>query len=148
MSGSVGSRAFKNARLQKQYRKQAEVFLSAAATAYRERRYADAQALCGQILKDIPDHSDALHLLGVSALDSGKLNEAEATLTRAVDADPRSAEASANLGLALFQLRRYEEARKRQERAVALKPNFAAASTSLGNTLMRMGLYRAGRRGA
>ncbi len=141
MSGGVGSRAFKNARLQKQFRKQAEVLLSAAANAYRERRHVDAQALCGQILKDIPDHFDALHLLGVSALDSGKLDEAEPALTRAVGADPRSAEALANLGLALFHLKRYEEARKSQERAIALKPNFAAAFTSLGNTLMRMGLF-------
>jgi predicted O-linked N-acetylglucosamine transferase (SPINDLY family) len=141
LSGGVGSRAFKNARLQKQFRKQAEMLLAAAATAYRERRLAEAHALCGQILKDMPDHFDALHLLGVSALDSGKIDDAEAALTRAVDVDPRSAEASANLGLALFHLKRYEEARQRQERAVALKPNFAAAFTSLGNTLMRMGLF-------
>jgi predicted O-linked N-acetylglucosamine transferase (SPINDLY family) len=141
LSGGVGSRAFKNARLQKQFRKQAEVLLLAAATAYRERRHADARALCGQILKDVPDHFDALHLFGVSALDSGKLDEAEAALTRAVGVDPRSAEALANLGLVLFHLKRYEEARNRQERAVGLKPNFAAAFTSLGNTLMRMGLF-------
>jgi predicted O-linked N-acetylglucosamine transferase (SPINDLY family) len=140
LQNSVGSRAFQNARLQKQFKKQAEVLLPAAAAAYRQGKHSDAQALCRQILKDLPEHFDALHLLGVSELDCRQFEEAERTLTRAVSVDPRSAEARSNLGLALFNLRRYDDARKCQERAVALKPNFPMAWTNLGNALMRLEL--------
>ena len=53
LQSSVGSRAFQNARLQKQFRKQAEVLLPAAVAAYRQGKHADVQALCQQILKDL-----------------------------------------------------------------------------------------------
>ena len=78
LPSSVGSRAFQNARLQKQFKKQAEVLLPAAAAAYRQGKHADAQALCRQILKDLPEHFEALHLLGVSELDCRQFGEAEA----------------------------------------------------------------------
>ncbi|HLZ01422.1 MAG TPA: tetratricopeptide repeat protein [Bradyrhizobium sp.] len=138
MQSSVGSRAFQNARLQKQARKQAEVLLPAAIKAYREGRHLEAQTLCRQILKDLPNHFDALHLLGVSENDCERFDEAAAVLTRAVDLDPRSAEAQSNLGLSLFRLGRYEEALARHQRAVALKPNFPTALTNLGNALMHL----------
>jgi predicted O-linked N-acetylglucosamine transferase (SPINDLY family) len=140
LPGNVGSRAFQNARLQKKSKKQAEVLLPAAVAAYRQGRQSEVQALCRRILNDLPDHFDALHLLGVSELDCSRLDEAEKWLARAVGVDPRSSEAHSNLGLTLFRLQRYDEARKCQERAVALNPNFPTALTNLGNTLMRMGL--------
>jgi predicted O-linked N-acetylglucosamine transferase (SPINDLY family) len=140
LQSSVGSRAFQNARLQKQFKKQAEVVLPAAAAAYRQGKHSDVQALCRQILKDLPDHFDALHLLGVSELDCRQFEEAERTLARAASVEPRSAEARSNLGMALFNLQRYDDARKCQEKAVVLKPNFPMALTNLGNTLMRLGL--------
>jgi predicted O-linked N-acetylglucosamine transferase (SPINDLY family) len=138
LQSGVGSRAFQNARLQKQARKQAELLLPAAIKAYREGRHAEAQALCQQILKDLPQHFDALHLLGVSETDCGRFEEAATVLARAVEVDPRSAEAQSNLGTALFSLNRFEAARAAQERAVALKPNFSTAWTNLGNTRMHL----------
>jgi len=138
LQSSVGSRAFQNARLQKQARKQAEVLLPAAIKAYREGRHLEAQALCRQILKDLPNHFDALHLLGASENDCGRYAEAAVVLARAVEIDPRSAEAQSNLGLSLFRLGRHEEALARHERALALKPNFPTALTNLGNALMNL----------
>jgi predicted O-linked N-acetylglucosamine transferase (SPINDLY family) len=141
LQSTVGSRAFQNARLQKKARKQADGLLQAAVAAHRQGRHADAQVICGQILAGVPDHVEALHLLGVAALDGGRLDLAEQALTRATVVEPRNAEAHANLGLVLFNLKRYDDARKAQERAVALKPNFAQALTSLGNSLMNMRLF-------
>jgi predicted O-linked N-acetylglucosamine transferase (SPINDLY family) len=138
LQSSVGSRAFQNARQQKQSRKQAEVLLPAAVGAYRQGRHNEAQTLCRQILKDLPNHFDATHLLGVSELDCGRFEDAVAALTRAATLDPRSAEAQSNLGMALFKLGRYGEARSYQEKAVALKPNFPTALTNFGNTLMHL----------
>jgi predicted O-linked N-acetylglucosamine transferase (SPINDLY family) len=141
LQSSVGSRAFQNARLQKQARKQAGVLLPAALKAYQQGRHAEVQAICGQVLKDLPNHFDALHLLGVSATDCGRFEEAAQIFTRAVGIETRSAEAHANLGMALFRLGRHAEARAAHERAVTLKPGFASAWTSLGNTLMHMRLF-------
>ena len=143
MQSSVGSRAFQNARQQKQARKQAELLLPAAVKAYREGRHGEAQTLCLQILKDLPNHFDALRLFGTSQVDCGRFEEAIAPLTRAVGLDPRSAETQSNLGTALSKLGRYEEARPCQERAVALKPNFPLALTNLGNTLMHLRQFEA-----
>ncbi|MGJ5130660.1 tetratricopeptide repeat protein [Bradyrhizobium oligotrophicum] len=139
MASNVGSRAFQNARLQKKHRKQADELMPRAVAAYRAGRHAETQAICGQILALLPDHFDALHLLGVTALDGGQLDLAEQALTRAVEIEPRHAEALSNLGLALFNRKRFDEARKCQERAIALKPNLLVALTGLGNTLMRLG---------
>src|SRR5690242_7080369 len=98
LASDVGSRAFQNARLHKKHRKQADALMQQAVAAYRGGRRADAQAVCGQVLALLPDHFDALHLLGVTALDSGQLDLAEEALTRAVEIDPRHAEALSNLG--------------------------------------------------
>jgi predicted O-linked N-acetylglucosamine transferase (SPINDLY family) len=141
LQSSVGSRAFQNARLQKQARKQAEVLLPAAVKACREGRHLEAQTLCRQILNDLPNHFDALHLLGATEIDCGRFDEAAAVLARAVNVEPRSAEAQSNLGIALFKLNRYEEARACQEKAIALKPNFPSAITNLGNAMMHMRMF-------
>jgi predicted O-linked N-acetylglucosamine transferase (SPINDLY family) len=140
LQSSVGARAFQKSRLQKQFKKQAEILLPAAIAAYRQGNPSGAQALCMQILKNLPHHFDALHLLGVSQSDCRQFEEAERTLARAVSVDPRSAEAHSNLGLALLELKRYDDARKCQERAVALRSNFPTALTNLGNVLMRLEL--------
>jgi predicted O-linked N-acetylglucosamine transferase (SPINDLY family) len=138
LQSSVGSRAFQNARLQKQARKQADVLMPTAVKAYREGRHAEAHNLCRQILKDLPNYFDALHLLGVSENDCGRYEEAASVLARAVGLEPRNAEAQSNYGLSLFHLGRYEEARACHERAIALRPNFPTALTNLGNALMQL----------
>jgi len=140
MASNVGSRAFQNARLQKKLKKHAETLLPAAFMAYREGRQADVQALCRQLLADLPDFFDAVHLFGVSLVESGRFADAVALLQRAVQLDPRSADAHSNLGFALFNLERYDEARPLLEKAVALKPNFPTAQRNLANTLLRLEL--------
>lgn len=138
MKSTVGSRAFQNARLQKQARKQAETLLPAAQKAYGDGRHAEAQALCQRVLQDLPNHVGALHLLGVSERDCGRFEQAVAALTRAVELEPRAAELQAHLGLSLFRLGRFDEARSHYERAIALRPNFPSALTELGTTLMSL----------
>ncbi|MGJ5020454.1 tetratricopeptide repeat protein [Bradyrhizobium oligotrophicum] len=138
MQSSVGSRAFQNARLQKRAKKQADVLLPAAVKAYREGRHPEAQALCQQILQDLPHHFGALRLLGVSERDCGRFDQSVRVLTRATEIDPRSADAQSDLGLSLSRLGRHEDARARFERAIALRPNFPTALTHLGNALMSL----------
>jgi predicted O-linked N-acetylglucosamine transferase (SPINDLY family) len=139
LQSSAGSRAFQNARLQKKFRKQADAIIAAAAAAYGQGRVAETETLCRQILKELPDHFDATHLLGLCAHDARRLEEAQALLERAIALDPRSPDAQCNLASLYFDLKQYEDARKCQEKAIALKPNFPVALTNLGNTLLHMG---------
>ena len=135
----AGARAFQRARLRKEQKKAIESLLSAALDAYRGGRFTDAQLICGQVLTFAPDNFDALGLLGLSQLDAGQKQEAEATLRRALDVDRRSAEAHCNYGVALFELKRYEEARACYEQALLLKPNYLTAINNLGNAWKRLG---------
>lgn len=140
MQSSAGARAFQNARLQKKLKKQVDVVIAAAASAYGQGRHAESEALCRQIVQAVPDHFDATHLLGLSVQQGGRLEEAQQLLERAVAIDPRSHEAHNNLAAVLFGLGQFEAARACQEKAIALKPNFAPALTGLGNTLLQMNL--------
>lgn len=140
LQSNIGSRAFQNARLQKKFKKEADALLNAAYTAFSNGRRAEVEAICRQILQHLPDHFDALHLLGVCLLTANRLDEAESILKAAVAANPRAANAYCDLGTVLFELKRYEDARTVQERAVALNPNFPMALTNLGNTVMHLGL--------
>ncbi|WP_167770620.1 tetratricopeptide repeat protein [Bradyrhizobium niftali] len=141
MQNSGGARAFQNARLQKKLMKQADAVISAAAAAYGQGKYAETEALCREILKALPDHVDAMHLLGMCAHDGRRLEEAQQLLERVIALDPRLHDAHNNLATVHFDLGDFQEARRCQERAIALKPNFAVALTNLGNTLMHLGQY-------
>ncbi|WP_375762680.1 tetratricopeptide repeat protein [Bradyrhizobium sp. B025] len=141
MQNSGGARAFQNARLQKKLMKQADAIISAAAAAYGQGKFAETEALCREILKALPDHVDALHLLGMCAHDGRRLEEARELLDRVIALDPRLHDAHNNLATVHFDLGNFEEARRCQERAIALKPNFVVALTNLGNTLMHLGQY-------
>jgi predicted O-linked N-acetylglucosamine transferase (SPINDLY family) len=136
---SIGSPALPDASRQEQAVRLAEAALPVAVGAYQQGRHGEAQELCRQILRILPDQFDALHLIGVSQIDCSQFEAAVATLTRATTLDPRSADAQSNLGTALSNLGRYEEARACQERAVALRPDFPEALTNLGNALMHLG---------
>jgi pentatricopeptide repeat protein len=133
-------RALQKAKQQKQDKKDAEVLLSTALAAYSDGRHADAQALCTRVLESLPNSFNALHLAGMSELETGNLSGAETRLKRALNIEPRSAEVHSNLGVVLFQMKRFEEARKSYERAIALKPNYPTALNNLGNTLLRLKL--------
>ncbi|TFV50252.1 tetratricopeptide repeat protein [Bradyrhizobium niftali] len=121
--------------------KQADAVISAAAAAYGQGKYAETEALCREILKALPDHVDAMHLLGMCAHDGRRLEEAQQLLERVIALDPRLHDAHNNLATVHFDLGDFQEARRCQERAIALKPNFAVALTNLGNTLMHLGQY-------
>jgi predicted O-linked N-acetylglucosamine transferase (SPINDLY family) len=140
-SSGAGARAFQAARLQKKLKKQVESVLSAAAAAYGQGKHQEVEAICRQILAAVPDHVDAMHLLGMCAHDGRRLDEARQLLERVIALDPGLHDAHNNLATVHFDLGNWEEARRCQERAIALKPNFVVALTNLGNTLMHLGQY-------
>jgi protein O-GlcNAc transferase len=86
-------------------------------------------------LKSRPDNFDALHMLGVIALQKGRLEQGVEIITKAVALNENSAIAFNNLAKGLKDLGRFDEAIIHFERAIALAPAFADAQFSYGTAL-------------
>ena len=92
-----------------------------------------------QILLIDPLHADALHLLGVIALQVGRHELAIEQIRSALRARPTLAEAHCNLGVALAAIGRLQEAVACFRQAMHLKPDYAEAHNNLGNALRLLG---------
>jgi tetratricopeptide (TPR) repeat protein len=103
-----------------------------------------ARQLCLQILQADPRHVDALHMLGLIALQIGKIELACDYISRAVQINPDFAELHNNLGTALRLQGKTSEAIVRWRQAVQLKPNFPEAYNNLGLALSEEGLLDEG----
>jgi len=101
-------------------------------------RLDEAQQLYQQILRQEPDHPDALHLLGVVAAQSGKPELALAPIQRAIVVRPNVAVYYTNLGNAYCDLGRLEEAVAQYRRALELHPDNPDGLVNLGAALRRL----------
>jgi len=99
---------------------------------HRAGRLADAEHGYRSILARQPEHADALHLLGVIALQTGNLEPALSLIQRAVALRPDAAVCRSNLGQVLERLGRDDEAARCYEAAIALDDRFAEAYNNLG----------------
>jgi len=102
-------------------------------------RLEQAEAGYRDVLQRAPEHFDALHMLGVLALQAGRPQQAADSIERALRADPSSAQAHNNLGEAYRQLGRAEQSLASYREAVARDPGFAAAQFNMARTLRRLG---------
>lgn len=100
-------------------------------------RLAEAEAGYRAVLAAQPDNVDALHFLGVLALQSGRPAEAEDLILRALARNPANAAALNNLGLVHAALGRPERAQASFREALALQPDYVDALINLGGALMR-----------
>ncbi|WP_207459105.1 tetratricopeptide repeat protein [Azospirillum sp. SYSU D00513] len=109
--------------------------LGRAMDLHRQGRLDEAAAVYRAVLDHAPDHPDALHLLGLAALQSGRHDEAVAMITAALRRDPDFPQAWNHLGLAHQARDRHRDARSCFARALATRPNFGEALTHLGLAL-------------
>jgi predicted O-linked N-acetylglucosamine transferase (SPINDLY family) len=144
MNKTAGLSAFQRDRARKQHRKAAGPILEKALKLHQAGIAREAQALCLQVLENLPDYFDALHLLGLSKSEVGELAEAEAILQRALQVDPKSAELLSNLGVVQSDMGQFEKARASYEKAIALRPNSPVALNNLGNALVKLNLPKRG----
>jgi tetratricopeptide (TPR) repeat protein len=100
--------------------------LESAATLYRE------------VLSREPTHGEALHLLGMVAMQQGDLKLAVQLHERALAVRPDTAAYHYHLGLALQQLAHYAKAADAFRRAARLQPGYAEAEHSLGLALAKV----------
>jgi protein O-GlcNAc transferase len=113
--------------------------LQAALQFHRAGDLQRAEALYQQILQAAPEQPDALHLLGVVALQQGRSEAAVGFIGRSLRQRPDHAEAHSNLGNALVKLGRLEEAAECHRQALRLRPDLAGAHSNLGNVLKQQG---------
>jgi predicted O-linked N-acetylglucosamine transferase (SPINDLY family) len=99
----------------------------------------NAAQICVHVLRAVPGQPQALHLLGMTALQDGRPAEAAEWLQRAVRSDPHFAVASNDLGNLLALQGMLAEAAASYRQAIAEAPDFAEAHNNLGNLLQMTG---------
>jgi predicted O-linked N-acetylglucosamine transferase (SPINDLY family) len=102
---------------------------------HQQGRLPEAASAYREVLEAQPRHFDALHLLGLVALQSQEAERAAELLARAVESNPMVAAAHLNRGAALARLARLSEALASYDRAIELAPDYADAYFNRGNVL-------------
>jgi predicted O-linked N-acetylglucosamine transferase (SPINDLY family) len=108
---------------------------------HRAGQLPQAEALYRQVLQAVPNHADALHLLGVVACQSGRHTAAIELVDQAILAKPGAAEFHATRANALLGLQQPEAALASFDRAIGLKPELAEAHCDRGATLLGLRRY-------
>jgi predicted O-linked N-acetylglucosamine transferase (SPINDLY family) len=101
---------------------------------HQQSRLDEAQACYRQALQWQAHNADALHFLGVIALQRSEIDTALDLISRATMFAPRNAAALNNLGNAQSQAGWHERAVESFGRAIGLQPDFADAYYNRGNS--------------
>ncbi|WP_019141866.1 tetratricopeptide repeat protein [Noviherbaspirillum massiliense] len=109
-----------------------------AVALHKQGQLARAEAAYQEILQAQPRHFDALHYLGLMALQRGKTEEGIALIGQALEIDAKHPAALGNLAMALRQLGRHEEALAHYRRALDIKPDSADIGYNFVNTLLNL----------
>ncbi|HEX3756663.1 MAG TPA: tetratricopeptide repeat protein [Rhizomicrobium sp.] len=105
---------------------------------HRQGKLADAERLYVRLLETQPDNVDALHSLGILAVQSGRPQHGAALIGRAVAIAPHFAQAHVSLGSALLTLGQLAEALASFNRAITLDPRNANAHYNRALALLRL----------
>jgi len=113
--------------------------LGEAVSLQRRGQVREAEKICARVLKALPDHFDALNLLGTVKAQQGRFGEAQRLFAAAAKINPRSAQAWSNLGQALYALKQPAQALESLAKAVALAPDDPAILGQHANVLLALG---------
>jgi tetratricopeptide (TPR) repeat protein len=97
-----------------------------------------AKSLYESLLAEQPDHADALHLLGVIALQTQQAPRAIELMDRAIAMAPARADFLCNRGLTWQALGQHARALQDFEKAVAMDPSSAAAHYNRGTAQQQL----------
>jgi predicted O-linked N-acetylglucosamine transferase (SPINDLY family) len=103
-----------------------------------------ASQLFRSLLANAPEHFEALHSLGIVALQSGRAEQAYLLFKRAVRLSDQEPGYHSNLGIACKQTGRIQEAVEAYRKALACAPGHAQALSNLAFALREKGLYGMG----
>lgn len=106
---------------------------------HSQGRFAEAERAYGELLKREPGNFQAIHLLGVLALQLSQFQRGETLLRASLALEPRQPLAQRDLGNALQQQNRLGEALRCYDATLALKPDQADVHNNRGITLAALG---------
>jgi predicted O-linked N-acetylglucosamine transferase (SPINDLY family) len=109
---------------------------------HQQGRLSEAEPLYEQVLRNAPTNFDALHMLGVVALQTGRAQHGVKLLTKAINLNSGVAAAHNNLGSGLNELKRNKEALDHFDKALSLKPDYAEAYYNRGSALNELARYQ------
>ncbi len=109
-----------------------------AVAAQGQGRLRDAEKIYARVLKAVPNHFDALNLLGTVRAQQGHIGEAHRLFNAAVKANPAAPQGWSNLGQALYALKRSGEALECLDKARVLAPNDANILYQHANVLLSL----------
>ena len=113
--------------------------LQQAISLYQIGQLQQAEQICQQILKDFPQHANAIHLLGVIAYQVEEYKIATDLISRAIGIDSGQSLFYINLGNVLQEQGRLEESIQAYQQAIHLQPDHADAYSNLGVALQKQG---------
>ena len=102
---------------------------------HQQGRLVEAERAYREVLQHAPTHFDALHLLGVLALQTLRTESGVELISKAIMLNPDSWGAHNNLGNGLRDLGRLDAALGSFDKSIALKPDFADAHNNRGIVL-------------
>jgi tetratricopeptide (TPR) repeat protein len=94
---------------------------------HQQGRFAEAELIYRDVLQQDPKSFEAMHLLGVIALQTRKTQQAVELIGKAIALNPAIPTAHCNLGSALTALQRHADALESFDKAIALKADLADA---------------------
>jgi tetratricopeptide (TPR) repeat protein len=118
----------------------ADAALQQAMFALNNKRPDEAERIAGDVLKRVPRHAGALHIVGCARLMQGRAQEAIAPLEAAARAE-HNPEIDVQLAAALRHAGRIDDAVSRLKRATKRQPPFIAAFHDLGCLLASLQRY-------
>jgi predicted O-linked N-acetylglucosamine transferase (SPINDLY family) len=115
--------------------------LPGAVALHQAGRIPEAISMYQKILADVPEQFDALHMMGVIALQEGRFEEAQSRIAAALRHNPESATALGNLTAAYLRNRQFEQATQWGQRALQADPESTDSLINLGSALHEMDRY-------
>jgi len=112
-----------------------------AAAHHGAGRVRQAEQIYRQILALNPNHPDALHSLGLIALQTGHHHDACILVERAIVINGACADYHNTLGDARFSLKQLDQADVSYRRALMLRPDYVQAQNNIGNILFHRGRF-------
>ena len=106
---------------------------------YNQGKLGEVFEQTSTLTKQYPNSLVLWNLLGASAAQTGKLDEAIDAFKKAISIKPDYADAYNNLGNALQEQGKLEEAIEAYNKALTIKPNYDEAYNNMGNALKEQG---------
>ena len=110
----------------------------AALGALHAGRMVEAERLLRQVVRQTPEHGEALHCLGIALHAQGQSMQALGFLDRSLRLQPANAKAENNRAHVLAALGRHQDALACLDRALAMQPDDAELHYNRGNMLMAL----------